>query len=187
MRHPNAGWIWLAPGRAGDGDSLGLGATTRQGESILCDVLCDVRPRGPATNKSRGQSWPRRRRQGEIGEGVLQAPPLRGYSCPLPCRDNLTSGDLRWVGKQGGHILADKVRGSSVRFLRPSLVLKDARRHHHAVSGVDPVVRHEPWDLADDRQKALSTTRPASLGSGTPSYRRTVAYIGCSFRGTCRS
>src|ERR671916_1190549 len=41
------------------------------------------------------------------------------------------------------------------RLLRTSLVLKDAGRKHHTLSGIDEVVIHEPFDFADNGQKAL--------------------------------
>src|SRR3712207_5456651 len=41
------------------------------------------------------------------------------------------------------------------RLLRTGLVLKDAGRKHHTLSGIDEVVIHEPFDFADNGQKAL--------------------------------
>src|ERR671920_1403801 len=41
------------------------------------------------------------------------------------------------------------------RLLRPGLVLKDADRKQHTFSGIDEGVIHEPFDLADNGQKAL--------------------------------
>src|ERR687893_2499148 len=41
------------------------------------------------------------------------------------------------------------------RLLRTGLVLKDAGRKHHTVSGIDEVVIHEPRHLTDNGQKAL--------------------------------
>src|ERR671936_264981 len=55
------------------------------------------------------------------------------------------------------------VRRSSVGFLLARLVLIDAGRNHHTAPGVDKVVRHEPWDLADERDKALLPPPPGLL------------------------
>src|SRR5918912_3897323 len=52
-------------------------------------------------------------------------------------------------------MLAHIVRRVSVGFLLARLVLIDGGRNHHAAPGVDKVVRHEPSDLADERDKAL--------------------------------
>src|ERR671916_1000646 len=41
------------------------------------------------------------------------------------------------------------------RLLRTGLVLKDAGRKHHTLTGIDEVVIHEPFDFADNGQKAL--------------------------------
>src|SRR5438477_5769654 len=52
-------------------------------------------------------------------------------------------------------MLPHVVRRVSVGFLLARLVLIDGGRNHHAAPGVHKVVRHEPWDLADERDKAL--------------------------------
>src|SRR5687767_13762553 len=41
------------------------------------------------------------------------------------------------------------------RPLRTGLVLKDASRKQHPISGIDEVVSHEPRHLTDNGQKAL--------------------------------
>src|SRR5919112_1807505 len=52
-------------------------------------------------------------------------------------------------------MLPNVLSSPPARLLRTSLVLKDAGRKHHTVSGIDEVVIHEPFDFADNGQKAL--------------------------------
>src|SRR5688572_2427260 len=52
-------------------------------------------------------------------------------------------------------MLPHKLSSPPVRLLLTGGVLKDAGRNHHTVSAIDDVVIHEPFDFADNGQKAL--------------------------------
>src|SRR5215213_7723805 len=52
-------------------------------------------------------------------------------------------------------MLPHKLPSPPVRLLLTGGVLKDARRNHHTVSGIDEIVIHKPWDFANNGQKAL--------------------------------
>src|SRR5919107_873921 len=52
-------------------------------------------------------------------------------------------------------MLPHELSSPPVRLLLTGRVLKDAGRNHHTVSGIGKVVIHEPWDFADNGQKAL--------------------------------
>ncbi len=52
-------------------------------------------------------------------------------------------------------MLPHKLSSPPVRLLLTGGVLKDARRNQHTVSAIDDVVIHEPFDFADNGQKAL--------------------------------
>ena len=81
------------------------------------------------------------------------------------------------LGEQRGEVVPDEVRMPSNRFVGTGLVLEDAGRDHHSVPGIEPVVGHEAGDLAHERHEPL-VHEASGLGRiGTPSYRRTAAYI----------
>src|ERR687894_3258849 len=52
-------------------------------------------------------------------------------------------------------MLPHKISSPPVGLLLTGGVLKDARRNHHPVSGIDEIVIRKPFDFADNGQKAL--------------------------------
>lgn len=75
-------------------------------------------------------------------------------------RDNFTSRDLGRIWKQCGHVLPHPIRSPLIGFVSAGLILKDARRNHHATTGIHPVVGDEPRELADERHEAFADPLP---------------------------
>jgi hypothetical protein len=71
---------------------------------------------------------------------------------------HLPSGKFRWPLDKFGQILRDPVRGSAVRFLCPSLILKDADRRDDIVACIDAIIGDKSWDLAHERDEPLLGT-----------------------------
>src|SRR5215208_4868186 len=63
-------------------------------------------------------------------------------------------------------MLRDELSCQKGRLLLCGLMLKDANPNHYAVPGVDCIVSHESWQVADDGHKALLGHLRHLLGVG---------------------
>src|SRR5262249_28093893 len=71
---------------------------------------------------------------------------------------HLASSNFRWPLDKLGQILLDPVRCSPIRFLRPSLILKDADCNDDIVPCIYAIIRDKSWDLSHERHEALLGT-----------------------------